>query len=367
MNRPSMSISVGWITAIVSLLTVSADVVAPKAATRDLFIQNISVADPSRPKILTNQSILIQDGVIVAMGNRDAMKAPRGADKFDGTGKFLIPGLADMHVHLGEHSEVYNTLLVANGVTRVRDMGGDIWRTHDIQQRIASGDLVGPDMTAAGPILENRRWLSIVRRNEPLDHRIPIGSVSEVRDVLDIVAPLGIDFVKIRNAPAPPIYSALAKEAALRGMKLVGHEPLVVGLADAFKIGQRSIEHVPWISLTRPGRDPSADDINAIVKTALAEGVYLTPTIVAMQARLASTDELRVRLAATDANSLMKYIAADHLDNWKHTLDMRDTETADLPWPSMIEKTIEYLRVFHKAGVPIMTGTDFGVILVYPG
>jgi len=349
-----------------------ADVPVAPPAGKALFIENISVADPGRTGILANQSILIRDGEIVAMGHRDAIKKPRGADKFDGKGKFLIPGLVDMHVHLGELSDTYSTLLVVNGVTRVRDMGGDIWRISDIRKRIASGELVGPDITAAGPILENRRWLTIVRgmraeHGGELLHRIPIGSASEARDVLDIVSPLGMDFVKIRNAPPPHVYRAIAEGTSAHGMKLVGHEPMVVGLAEAFETGQMSIEHVPWMSLTLPGRNPSGEDIEMIADAALAHGIYLSPTIVAMQGRLFTSDELRAQLDNPDETMPINYISASHIQRWRDDLDERDGETGDLPWDEMIEKSLGYLREFHNAGVPIMTGTDLGPIFVFPG
>ena len=138
-----------------------------------------------------------------------------------------------MHPHLNMTGRSALALYVANGVTGVRDMGGDLSVVRPWRDSVAAGSFLGPRIRTAGPIVESGKWLQRViqmsaRLESPdldweLRRRLGVASAEDARHAVDTLVSLGVDFVKIRNFPAPEAYFALAREARTRGLRLAGH------------------------------------------------------------------------------------------------------------------------------------------------
>lgn len=116
--------------------------------------KNVTVIPMGKVQSLPNQTVLIKNGVIIEIGTE--VKIPKDAVKIDGSGKYLIPGLWDSHVHLGNIGEETIPILPVYGITSVRDMGGDISTLKEWRTQIESGKLIGPRIKLCGPMLEGR-------------------------------------------------------------------------------------------------------------------------------------------------------------------------------------------------------------------
>ncbi len=219
---------------------------ALQAQTFDLAITNVTVIDVENGTALPDRTVIIDSGTIVSFEETDA--APDIADEvIDGSGKYLIPGLIDMHVHTDQSGL---PLFLRYGVTTIRDLG-----THfaplepeargqiSMRRDIAEGTLQGPEMFLAlrildGDIERNPRWAM---------HYASVKTPEQGRELVNAVAASGGDMIKVYTDLAPDVFSAIADEAKLRGLPLVGHVPGQVGYAAAMGAGLRTAEHLRGI------------------------------------------------------------------------------------------------------------------------
>lgn len=170
---------------------------APRLAT--FALTHVSVVDVERGRLVADQTVVVRDGRIATVRPAAEVAIPPGADVLDGSGRFLAPGFADMHVHLYTEGDLFT--YVANGVTTVRNMAGDT--THlAMRARVASGRLVGPRIITAGPVVEAA----------PLSHpdNVLLESPAAVRGELERQRAAGYDFVKVYNRLARPEVSRLS-------------------------------------------------------------------------------------------------------------------------------------------------------------
>ena len=205
------------------LALTAASMSVPRQSTQDsatLAITNVAVVDVARGVLLSNQTVLISGNRIVAIGPASKTLATRSAQSLNATGKFLIPGLWDMHSHVTAFGRTSLALYLTQGVTGIRDMGAErfaaakAWR-----DSIAAGQLLGPRMRIASPIVENQRWLAAVKRmgeaaGTPwrLYERYGPASADEAVRWVDSVVALGADHIKVRNWPSPEISRAIVEK-----------------------------------------------------------------------------------------------------------------------------------------------------------
>lgn len=223
---------------------------ARPSAEATVAITHAGVVDVERGRLQPDQTVIVRGGRIVAVGPATEVPVPAGAEVLDGTGRYLMPGLADMHVHLYTEGDLFT--YVANGVTTVRNMAGDT--THlRMRRRVADRTIVGPRIVTAGPVVEAT----------PLSHpdNAPLDDPSAVRAELARQHAAGYDFVKVYNALARPVYDSVVAVARTLGMPVAGHVPLSVRLDGALAAPQRSIEHFRgYIQALAPASAPLASD-----------------------------------------------------------------------------------------------------------
>jgi len=196
-------------------LTICYLIGASLAMAQTLLIEDVRLADPSQEQISAPTSVLIQDGLITAIGSTGSLELPTGVKRVDAAGMYLIPGLADMHVHLGDFGEAAPPLLVANGVTLVRDMGGDPAIAFSLREKIERGELMGPRIQVASGAFESRRWLNQVRAmgGHSLEFHIPYDTAIEAGEWIDLIQPLQPELIKVRNFPNKSAYDGLLTSA----------------------------------------------------------------------------------------------------------------------------------------------------------
>ncbi|HEX8362376.1 MAG TPA: serine hydrolase [Longimicrobium sp.] len=339
-----------------------------------LAITDVTVVDVANATLRPHQTVVTAGGRIRSIGPTGGRPAiPRGASVVRGTGKYLIPGLWDMHVHLTAAGATDIPLFVAHGVTGVRDMGG----TWEVIQRwrhaIDVGTVVGPRVRTAGPIIENARWLQRVRSIPEgaafLDAypRFGVSTVEEAKSAVDSLARLGVDFIKVRNAPPDEAYLALLQHARSRGLSVVGHAPgNTSGFRRAIDAGQAGIEHLDYLA-------DALDSLSAAERHSLFAGMArhstrYTPTIVSEMPRMyspaAMTAAVNDSLGRLDPRR--RYVSDVLLQFWR-TQEAFDKYENPRNWSEIIPRELGYVREIHQAGVTFLAGTDFGTRLVYPG
>ena len=176
-------------------------------------------------------TVLIREGRIAAVQRGAAV--PGGTQELDGRGKFLIPGLWDMHVHLSWTTASALPVLLANGVTGVRDVGSDLGEIDGWRTRIAAGLLSGPRIFRAGPILNGKSFNK---------YQLETGDSSQARGIVRALKWVGVDFIKVHRRTPRESYFAIIDEARKQGLAVVGHVPMTVTPAEASDAGQQ-IEH----------------------------------------------------------------------------------------------------------------------------
>lgn len=203
-------------------------------ASSALAINHVTVVDPSAPTVRRDMLVLINDGKIQAILPSKSSTAPKDARVIDAAGKYLIPGLWDMHVHTANPKREF-PMFVANGVLGVRNMHGRMENVFDWQKQVASGSLIGPRLILAGALIDGPTTTSrsaIVVRNP-----------EEGRGAVDRLIRAGADFVKVYDGLSRESYFAIAAEANRRGIPFAGHVPWDVTEIEAVRAGQRSLEH----------------------------------------------------------------------------------------------------------------------------
>jgi len=382
MNRNSLiaiPIAAFTLTALCGLYAGSSTSGAQQTALDTVAIIGVTVVDPgSAGPSARDQTIVVSNGRIMAVGKRSSTVIPRGARRVMAQGKFVIPGLWDGHVHFMNTGSTALPLLVAHGVTSVREMGGYIDSTRAWQARMRSGTLVGPRIVTPGPILESPRYLQRVRERSVRDPRIGLrilpyrlGVVDSVdaRRAIDSLVKLRVDFVKIRTAASPEALYAILREARRAGLKVAGHDAAVVSLRNAVDSGQTDVEHGFLPPLSRHAK-PLRD---SIYRKFAERGAWYTPTLSVSRAVMLSGDSAMKAIFSDDAvrGDARRPFASPWLLEWwrmqveERALDTSSTRAAE--GQEYYRSTTNDVRNMRDAGVRILAGTDAGSVLVYPG
>ena len=210
--------------------------------TRSLAITGVNLIDATGQPTQSNMTVVVTGERIAAIGKTGKVKIPANAEIVDGAGKFLIPGLWDSHLHLTiavdqtGTTELLSPMLVAYGVTTVREMGGDWQRIQQLRSAIASGQVVGPRIFAAGPFVDGP---------QPADVNFqPVANEAEARQAVRKLKTDGVDFIKVQAGLSLETWRAVIDESRIAGIPVAGHIPEAVSAFDVARSTQRSVEHI---------------------------------------------------------------------------------------------------------------------------
>lgn len=336
-----------------------------------VVIRNVTVIPMTGGGSSAGQTVIVRDGRIAEIGAAATLRVPAGATLVDGTGKFLIPGLFEMHAHTSKTRASALGLYVAHGVTTIRDMGSEHAEVLRWRSEIRSGARVGPRMLIAGPYLESLRNIERMRRDppesrlEPFERaRIPIGSPDDARRIIDSLAALELDFFKVRTIQDRETYLALAAAAHAHGKRLVGH---VVTASPALFLEARQdgVEHGFPIGLDSLPREARL----AFWRELAARDVGVVPTLVTVtQSAFRPLEYFQALLTDTTArvHPLRPYLSAFMLLDWREQVaevtPLR-RQLLERAWPVWLK----HVREMREAGVRIMAGSDVAVLNVFPG
>jgi imidazolonepropionase-like amidohydrolase len=329
----------------------------------------VNVVPMDRERVLANQIVLVRNGRILSVGPARSARIPKGAQRIEGKGRWLMPGLAEMHGHVpGPDDPVYLDdvlfLYVSNGVTTVRNMSGN--EAHlKLRARIAAGEVLGPTLYTATP------WLSAQVAGTP----------DKAREAARAYRSAGYDLIKIGSVPSDA-YRAMAATAHQVGIPFGGHIPEEVGLTGALDARQKSIDHfdryveffVPegadkkgresgffgsgWVDLVDERRIADA------VRRTKAAGTWNVPTMSLIE-HLASPETPEAMIAWPE----MGYMPKKVLDGWAKA--KREFPASPEFQPAAARRLVELrrrlLRDLHEAGAPIALGSDAPQFFNVPG
>lgn len=331
---------------------------------RDVTILSMDDAAP-RPG-----SVLVRGDRIAYAGPTASLPPTTNAVTVDGRGRFLVPGLIDMHTHVSKTRGSSLALLVSKGVTTVRDLGGDHQELLAWRREIEAGTRIGPQLLIAGSYLESAS--NAARQHatpasemvEPAERtRLGVATPADAERIVAGLAARGVDHLKIRTTTDRATYLAIGAAAKRHGLALAGHsQPYPVD--DLLASGQASIEHGFYPPLDeRPGVDR-----RALFARLAAARVAVVPTLVVLE-RLGTPDDAalaRHAAEALDPPSGQRILSAYLRAEWREQLAEQGPERRPV-YQRLQEATRRDLREMRAAGVRVLAGTDIGVLNVIPG
>ena len=267
-----------------------------------LAIEHATVLPMTRDTALIDHTVLVSGGRIAWVGPAAEARVPPGARRVDARGSYLVPGLADMHVHIEDVAELEQ--FVAAGITTVRNMRGAP-KHLDWRRRVAGGSLVGPTIFTSGPSINRARLIRDSRFVE-------IETTSDAERVVRQQAAAGYDMIKVLRGIDLPVYLHLLRVARATGLPVVGHVVPEVGLEQSLAAGQVSFEHASNLRersrlATLLSRDSTTvdDDARAVARAGAWVGTIAssrtgecTPPAPDVQRHIAALRRARVRLLA---------------------------------------------------------------------
>jgi imidazolonepropionase-like amidohydrolase len=334
-----------------------------------LAITHVSLADGTGAPLQRDMTILIRGTHITAVGPSATTLVPADARVIDGSGRYLIPGLWDMHVHLTVAGRMSVSLFPVNGVTGVRDMGGDLATIDGLRADIARGTLLGPRIYRAGPFLDGPKKNAL--------YRVTLRSADDARHAVDSLNKLGVDFIKVHSRVPREAYFAVLAEARTQNLRVAGHLPRGISPSEAALAGQASIEHTESLlegihfadstSQRHTSREDfallsgnAADSLFAVFKRS---GTSIDPTLIEYYVFAHIGDALVTK------DARLKYASPELRAYWNRFFptDTAETIAATAGRREYFRRFMGLVYAMHNAGVPILAGTDVGASYIYPG
>ena len=324
-----------------------------------VIIKNINVIDVINGRVLPNQDVVIKDKAIYFIGNRFSGIIPSNSTSIDGTGKYLSPGLWDMHFHLcwdKNNDTLLYPILLKNGIMGIRDMGGDLDIMKSFKKKLASDSIIGPEIYGAGPIIDG---------NPPVyyDFSIPVDDKSNIPAILDSLKTNGSDFFKTYSLIREPQLKAISNYCLKHNMTFAGHLSEYIQPEISISYGQKSIEHLNRLDEIW---QVNKSRIDSIAQLMLVNHTCLCPTLI--------TYQLKTRIFDTSVinHEYAKFIPASLMKDWKVSWEKRIQQHSNLSDLTILNKVfegqMELVNHLHKMGVMILAGSDFGGMpYVYPG
>ena len=389
-NRMGSYWRLGWV-----LSAVVAVAPAAMAQTNEVAIVHVTIINPGAGKPLPDMTILTRGRNIVAVGPAKQVRVPASAEVIEGKGKYVIPGLWDMHSHFRDPARDLE-MYVANGVLGIRNMGGPASEVFPLRDAIAAGRQLGPKIVASGPIVDGPDSSSSPRFTVSV--KTPEDARAEVRSLKQ----QGADFIKVYDQLSRDEYHAIADEAKKKGIPFAGHIPSAISVREASEAGQRTLEHGMPLAGGSTVEDEyirqrtsqtayqeamrtknyslipasiarnetaildhfSRQRADATYELLAKNHTYITPTLVTQRA-LTFVDDL-----SKQDDPRMRYVATDDLNWWKPENGMltryRTPEYIAMR-KRQYAKMMEEIPRAGALGVRFLAGTDITIPFTYPG
>jgi imidazolonepropionase-like amidohydrolase len=368
-----------------------------KPAKRSLIIAHVTVIDATGAPPQTDMTVLIAGDAIAAVGPSRSIAIPGSAQVVDATGKFLIPGLVDSHLHLtgsGEPSgsrEFILPLLLANGIATVRDMGGYLESLVPLRHDIQQGKRLGPQIFFAGPYLDGSP--------PSFQPSLVVTSAVQASEDVHTLVRQGVDFIKVQSILSRDAYFAIAQAAQREHIAFVGHVPDRVTASEASDAGQKSIEHLtgvlracssdeallmreefqegsknatPQSSHTREIawrrkllETYSDQQAAALIAKFIRNGTWQVPTLILLR-----NDAYPRRETDSPDDRLLRFVPRTIAEKWERVRLRQDEGATPAEFAireKLLAQSMHFVAQMHSSGVPILAGTDSAAPYVIPG
>lgn len=315
---------------------------AVPAFAETVVIKNVNVIAMTSPRVLEKQTVVVRDGRIESVSKLP--KVAKDATVVDGTGKFLIPGLADMHAHIppvdakGGLMEDSLVMFLASGVTTVRGMFGHPGQL-EIREKAKLGQMISPALFLAGPVFSSQT----------------VVSEKEVIDRVRLQKKEGWDLLKVHSGLTIRQYDALAKTAREEKIRFGGHIPAAVGLMHALDMGHETVEHLDGYVEYLDGTKGPVDEkhLATLVKKTKDAGAWVVPTSALIEIVYGATP-----IEKLTAYPELKYSPQAAVDIWTKQYNERVGKVSRATAANVVANRRRILRALHEGGVKILLGTD---------
>jgi imidazolonepropionase-like amidohydrolase len=359
-----------WFALVIAMCTACAQPIQ-----HDLIIQNVHIIDVETGAIAEQQTIGIDGGIISAI-YPDSPPVAQGVQLVDGTNKYLIPGLWDMHVHHRWNHEDADPLLLANGVTGVREMWGDMFVANQLRAGIEAGSMDVPDLYVGSVIIDGKP--------EYWPGSIGVSSPEEARAAALAQIESGVDFLKVYSLLTKEAFDAIAEVAAEQGVPFAGHVPEAITIQHAAEQGMSSAEHmygvllgasakrdsllaagVPeYLAIRQAIRTFSQASFDSLCAILVEQDLWMCPTLITNKGAAFQPDP------DYSSDERLAYLPAYMKPNW--VLDsaiLRNPEAQAYydQQKTFFEAILPLVGQMSDRGVRFLAGTDFPNPFCFPG
>ena len=316
---------------------------------------NVNVVPMDEERVLGAQTVIVQNDRITGMGPSESVDIPGGAVQIDGEGKYLMPGLAEMHGHIpppnqpAEYVEDVLFMYVANGITTVRGMLGHDGQL-ELKRKANASEIVSPNLYLAGPSFNGNSVISPEQAEERVRQQVAEGW----------------DLLKVHPGLTKEEFDAMAKTANELGIRFGGHVPADVGLAHAIEMGQETFDHIDgYIQYVEGESELVSDDkIAEVVEMTKEAGAWVVPTMVLWETLYGLSDMEWLKSLPE-----LKYMPESTVTQWINIHEQR-LQNPNLNLSASrnrIENRMRILRAMNEGGGRILMGTDAPQQFSVPG
>lgn len=341
------------------------------------LIRQVNIVDVEKGNIISNKQVVITGGIISQIADGDIRLKIKADTVIDGKGKYLIPGLWDMHTHVWNDATTF-PLLIANGVTGIRGMFENMYGVNKWRENIRNKKITGPELYVAGPIVDGPKpiWPGSVAVSNEAEGRRAVDSLKNK---------LKVDFIKTYSLLSYDSYMAIADECKKQAIVFAGHVPNEVSVVEAAQAGQKSQEHLYgmmevasdsseyWFAYQKgmikdsswKQRSTRKDFLfrtynEAKLKTALRQikqtNTFICPTLTVNRG-IANINDTSLL-----SDPRMEYMGAFMKNTWDYRKDFRFKTWTQVDFDQTkreYELKLKITRMIYDAGIPLLAGTDF--------
>ena len=357
------------LTAAAATTLIVASVLASTTYAESTAFLNVNVVPMTEDRVIAGQTVIVEDGLITVIGPVDSTPLPKDIEIIDGTDRFLLPGLTEMHGHIPDASSSelprVLTLFAANGVTTVRGMLG---RPSHLQLRadLLQGEVFGPRLITSGPSLNGDS----------------VGGAADGARQVRSQYEAGYDFLKIHPGLDAAEFAAIADAANELGIGFAGHVPVAVGVDNALAAGMATIDHLDgYLAALMPSDSDASGGYGGFFDVMLADqlleeriadiatrtavaGTWNVPTESLFEHRVSE-----VSVAELSSRSEMRYMPRETVRQWARSKERQENERGFSP--ELATRAIQLRRklimALHVAGAGLLLGSDAPQVFNVPG
>lgn len=331
----------------------------------DLVFENCSVVTMVNDRVLSQHSVVIADGKIVTIAPTSVVTLPADTPRYDCQEQFLLPGLTDTHVHIGDPTELLSYLRY--GVTTVFNLGGDYLDlfTGERIDILALRDAVNDGTTVGARILSSGQALDGDPPTGPF--QLSLASEEAAAEAVAAQARAGFDFIKVYDSLTAQLHAAVVAAAATHDLPVLGHVPEAVGVADTLASGQRVIAHAEEFYPAFAEASTIQEAIATVVALTAASGTFVMPNTAFVRHLISQVQNLQQHLDKPDFQFLAPRVRVWWEPRYNYYVNRGNADEFLQQSKDKYAWLLPLTKALHDAGVPLLAGSDASIPVALPG